>query len=161
MFGRLLAWYAIYTLSGALAPDRNFARCKIHFTSKSCVLVYWQRYCMSIQQRTLAKLCGVVQGMKLRNSAEGATYILQGGNHVRHRPTFLVYWCATLMLKSLKSVARIWRLSGRGLWLEPGLGWVGAKPWKVLSVFWTENFAQNLHFYNINNNSTKIYNAHM
>jgi len=28
---------------GALAPWWNFARCKIHFTSKSCILLYWQR----------------------------------------------------------------------------------------------------------------------
>ena len=33
MFGRLLACYAIYTLSGSLAPWRNFAMCKIHFVS--------------------------------------------------------------------------------------------------------------------------------
>ena len=30
-------WYIIYTFSGALA------RCKIHFASKSCFLLYWQR----------------------------------------------------------------------------------------------------------------------
>ena len=31
LFGRLLDWYAIYTLSGSLAPWRSFATCKIHF----------------------------------------------------------------------------------------------------------------------------------
>ena len=51
MFGYLLHWYTIYTLSGALAPRRNFARCKIHFTSKSCFLLYSQHYCMALQQR--------------------------------------------------------------------------------------------------------------
>jgi len=71
MFGRLLGWYAIYTRSGALAPWRNFARCKVHFTSMSCVLLYWQRYCTVLQQPALAKLCGVVQGMKLRNFRRG------------------------------------------------------------------------------------------
>ena len=35
-----------------------------------------------------AKLCGVVQGMELRNFAEGATYVRLGGHHVGHRPTF-------------------------------------------------------------------------
>jgi len=35
---------------GAVAPWRNFATCKIHFASKSCVLVYWQRYCTALQQ---------------------------------------------------------------------------------------------------------------
>ena len=56
----------VYIL-GAVAPWRNFARCKIHFTSKSCVLLYWQRYCTALQQRALAKLCGMVRGMELRN----------------------------------------------------------------------------------------------
>jgi len=36
------------TFSEALAPRRNFARCKVHFTSKSCVLVYWHRYCTAL-----------------------------------------------------------------------------------------------------------------
>jgi len=40
MFGRLLGWYTIYTFSAALAAYRNFARYKIHFASKSCVLLY-------------------------------------------------------------------------------------------------------------------------
>jgi len=38
-----------------------------HFMSTSCVLLYWQRYGTADQQRALAKLCGVVQGMELRN----------------------------------------------------------------------------------------------
>jgi len=67
MFGRLLGWYTIYTFSVALASWGNFARCKIHFTSKCSVLLYWQRYCSAVQQRASAKLCGVVQGMELRN----------------------------------------------------------------------------------------------
>jgi len=56
---------------GTLAPWRNFARCKSHFTSKSCVLLYWQRYCKALQQRASAKLCGVVQGIELRNFHRG------------------------------------------------------------------------------------------
>jgi len=49
-------------------PRRNFARCcQIEFTSKSCVLLYWQRYCAALQQRVSAKLCGMVQGMELWN----------------------------------------------------------------------------------------------
>jgi len=49
----------IYTF-GTLAPRRNFARCKIHFASKSCLLLYCQRYCMALEQWASAKLCGVV-----------------------------------------------------------------------------------------------------
>jgi len=62
-----LGWYTIYTFSGAFAPSRNFAMCKIHFASKSCILLYWLRYCTALQQRPSAKLCSVVQGMELRN----------------------------------------------------------------------------------------------
>jgi len=58
MFGRLLGCYIIYTLSGALAPwgnfamckIQNFATCKIHFVSQSCVLLYWQCYCAALRQ---------------------------------------------------------------------------------------------------------------
>jgi len=32
-------------------------------------------YYTALQQRALAKLCGVVQGMELQNFAEGATYM--------------------------------------------------------------------------------------
>jgi len=56
---------------GALVPWWNFARCKIHFPSKSCVLLYLQRYCTSLQQLASAKLSGVVQGMELRNFRRG------------------------------------------------------------------------------------------
>jgi len=55
MFGRLLGCYTIYTLSGALDPWRNFAWCKIHFTSKSCVLLYWQRSCTALQRRKILR----------------------------------------------------------------------------------------------------------
>ena len=42
VFGRVLGWYTTYAFSGALAPLRNFARCKIHFaSSKTCALVFW------------------------------------------------------------------------------------------------------------------------
>jgi len=56
MFGHFMGWYTIYTFSGALAPWRNFARWEIHFTSKSCVFLYWQRYCTAHQERASAKL---------------------------------------------------------------------------------------------------------
>jgi len=39
-----------FTFSEALAPYRNFARCKIHFASKSCVVLYLQRYCTALEQ---------------------------------------------------------------------------------------------------------------
>jgi len=41
------------------APWRNFSRCKIHFASKNCILLYCQRNCTALQQRASAKICGV------------------------------------------------------------------------------------------------------
>jgi len=79
MFDRLLGWYTTF-------QGQNFAGSKIHFTSKSCVRLYWQRYCTALHQRASAKLCGIVQGMELRNFP--ITYIRQGGHNVGHRPTF-------------------------------------------------------------------------
>jgi len=35
------------------------ATCNIHIASKSCVLLYWQRYCTTPEQCVSAKLCGV------------------------------------------------------------------------------------------------------
>jgi len=55
---------------------------QIHFASKSCVLLYWQRYCTTLEQWASAKFCGVVQEMELWNfcslscTTEGATCIL-------------------------------------------------------------------------------------
>ena len=54
----------------ALAP-KEFCQVQNHFASKSCALLYWQRYCTALQQRASGKLCGVVQGMELRNFHRG------------------------------------------------------------------------------------------
>jgi len=48
MFGSLLGWYIMYTFSGVLAPERNFARCNIYFASKSCALLFSYRYCTAL-----------------------------------------------------------------------------------------------------------------
>jgi len=60
----------IYIFGGSCSL-RNFARCKIHVTSKSSVLLYWQRYCTALEQWPSAKLCGVVQGIELWNFRRG------------------------------------------------------------------------------------------
>jgi len=67
----------VYFFRGLL-PLTNFARCKIHFTSKSYVLLYWQRYCTALQQWASAKLCSVIQGMELRNFRRGRHLYLAG-----------------------------------------------------------------------------------
>jgi len=41
--------------------QRNFDRCKIHFASKSCILLYWQLYCTALEQWASGKLCSVQQ----------------------------------------------------------------------------------------------------
>jgi len=62
----------VYYFRGLLSPLTEFCtRYKIHFTSKSCVRLYWQRYCAALQQRASAKLCGIVPGMELRNFCRG------------------------------------------------------------------------------------------
>jgi len=38
-------------------PQRKFARCKIHFASKSCVLLYWQRHCTALYDRDFSFSC--------------------------------------------------------------------------------------------------------
>jgi len=91
IFGRLLGCYTrlyVCTLSSALAPWRNFATCKIHFVSKSCVLLYWQRYCTTLQQLSQSNFAAWYKEWNYGTFAEGATYIRLGCHHVGHRPTF-------------------------------------------------------------------------
>ena len=57
----------IYIFGGS-CPLTEF--CQVQhslYVHKSCVLLYWQRYCMVHEQRPSAKLCGLVRGMELRN----------------------------------------------------------------------------------------------
>jgi len=37
------------------------------FTLRPSLALYWKRYCTALQQWASAKLCGVVQGIELRN----------------------------------------------------------------------------------------------
>jgi len=57
MFGRLLGWYIIHFWR-LLPPNGILPGAK--FTLCPCVLLYWQRYCMALEQRQSAKLSGVV-----------------------------------------------------------------------------------------------------
>jgi len=65
-------------------PRRSFASCKLHFASKSCVLLYWQHYCTALDQWASARLRRGTYG----TFADGATYVRLGGHHVGHWPTF-------------------------------------------------------------------------
>jgi len=70
-FGCLLGWYTIYTFLGALRPEGILPGAKFTLRPKSCVLLYWQRYCTALEQLASAKICGVLQGMELRNCCRG------------------------------------------------------------------------------------------
>jgi len=37
-------------ISRGCCPLTEFDRCKIHFASKSCILLYWLRYCTALEQ---------------------------------------------------------------------------------------------------------------
>jgi len=59
-------------------------------TSKSCVLLYWQRHCTALQQQASAIFAARHKEWNYGTFAEGATFIRLGGHHVGHRLTFLV-----------------------------------------------------------------------
>ena len=63
LFGRLLGWHTIYTLSGALAPLTQF--CQLQ--NSLCVQVLHSPILVALLHSTPAKLCGTVQGMELQN----------------------------------------------------------------------------------------------
>jgi len=73
-FARCLAvsWLVqcIYIFGGS-CPKRNSGRCKIHFASKSCVLLCLQRYCTALEQCASAKL-------------QHGIFARQGSHPVRH-----------------------------------------------------------------------------
>jgi len=77
----------IYILGGSY-PWRNFTRCRIHFASKSCVLLYWKRYSTALQQRRQPNFAAWYKEWNYRTFAQGVIYIRLGGHHVGHRPTF-------------------------------------------------------------------------
>ena len=72
----------------ALAPSRNFGRCNIHFTSKCCVHLYWQRYCTALQQQASTKL--------RRDTRNGITELSQ-------RAPFTFGWAAITLSISQRS----------------------------------------------------------
>jgi len=64
----------LYMPPNGILPGAKFT------ATKSCVLLFWQRCCTALEQWVSAKLCCMVQGMKLWNfcssfSTEGATCI--------------------------------------------------------------------------------------
>ena len=89
MFGRFLGWYTIYIyILGGCCPLRDFASCKIHFASKSCTLLYWQRYCTALAVGIIQTLQRGTRSGIAELSQDGATCIWKSDHHVGHRPTF-------------------------------------------------------------------------
>jgi len=80
----------LYTSLGAFAPWWNFARCKIHFASKSCVLLYWligvTAWHSSSGHQPKFEAC--YKEWNCGTSADGATYIRLGSHHIGHQPIF-------------------------------------------------------------------------
>jgi len=64
----------IYIFGGSCSLT-EFARCKIHFMSKSCVLLYWPRYCTALQQRGQPNFAAWYNEWNYGTFAKGATYI--------------------------------------------------------------------------------------
>jgi len=60
----------IYIFGGS-CPLTEFCPVQTDFTSKSYVVLYWQRYCTAFEQWASAKVCGVVQGTELLNFCKG------------------------------------------------------------------------------------------
>ena len=51
IFGRLLSWHTVYAFFGLLPLDGILPGANlIHFASKSCVLINWQRHCTALHQ---------------------------------------------------------------------------------------------------------------
>ena len=74
IFDRLLELYIIYTFSGALAPLTEFCHVQNSLciqVLRSSILAASLRAVLGTEQRTSAKLCGVVQGMELGNFRRG------------------------------------------------------------------------------------------
>jgi len=81
-------------------------KCNVHIASKSCVLLYWQRYCTPLQQRASAKLCGVWQRRELGNFRSGtlkmrdtnirerksSRWLLNTGKHGQRRVLIAFGW---------------------------------------------------------------------
>ena len=89
---------------GLLPPNGILSAAKIHFASKSCILLYWQHYCTALKQQPSAKICGMVLGMELRNFRRGR-HLYSAGRPSRwalaHILVVTVLWCTFVSMKKV------------------------------------------------------------
>jgi len=88
MFGRLLGWYIIYTLSGALAPNGILPGAKFTLRPSlafSYIVGITGRHSSSGRQPNFA---ACYKEWNYGTFEDGATYIRHGSHHVGHRPAF-------------------------------------------------------------------------
>ena len=97
----------VYAFLGAFALKHNFARCKIHLTLKNWVLLYWQRYCMALEQWASVKLCGVVQGMQLRNFHRGR-HLYSAGRPLRWASAHILVCSFVVARKNVSQMTYFW-----------------------------------------------------
>jgi len=91
----------VTTFSGALES------CPWHFMSKSCVLLYWQRYCTPRQQRASAQFWGVVQRNGIAELSQRFTVSsLRNLTGIRHLNRFRVLSIASRLIITLSSKKR-------------------------------------------------------
>ena len=71
-------------------PQQNFATCKIHFTSKSCVFAILAALLYGTPAAGVSQTLrhGTYEKWNYGTFANGGTYIRLGGHHVGNRPTF-------------------------------------------------------------------------
>jgi len=67
----------------------HMSRCKVHFASKSCVLLHWQHYCTALEQQASAKLCTrneITELSLLVIFNRGRHLYSEGGHHLQQSP---------------------------------------------------------------------------
>ena len=103
-------------------PWQNLARCKIHFTSKSCVCLHWQRYCTALQQRGQPNFAASYKEWDYGTFTEGATIFCTRPSRwasahilVASSLLFLIfyfYFCAVIKMASLSFWVHVKRAYG-------------------------------------------------
>jgi len=74
-------------------------------TSKSCVILYWQRYYTTLEQRASAKICGMLQGMELQNFRRGRHLYSTGRLSRWALPHSLVFFCFYVWFPAVATVS--------------------------------------------------------